>query len=329
MRFMLGVFLTMMFADSKADVVRLRVPGMDGQTLALHCVTPDRVTATAVLFIHGASFPTLLAAGFEFHEKDSWMHFMAERGYLACGLDFLGFGASSRPAAMELDPKGSAPLDEAGDAARQIAVASHYLLTKRAIKRLHIIAHSWGTIPAALYATTHPLDLCSLTLFGPIVPQPGSQIESTDFSWWSISPKERYLELQFADVLPQGTHLLEAAVDQKWALQFAASGNDGKSNGIDDPLKIPAGPISDSNAATAGQFPYAPKDVRVPIFVVYGSYDTVVNDAGGADFLSRFTNSLLKWRLRIDDGTHVMHLERNRRSLYQSVLSFIETVEAK
>ena len=63
-------------------------------------------------------------------------------------------------------------------------------------------------------------------------------------------------------------------------------------------------------------------------FVVYGDYDTVVNDDGASRFLARFTHSPLRWRLRIDDGTHVMHLEQNRRSLYASVNAFIHAVES-
>jgi esterase/lipase len=66
----------------------------------------------------------------------------------------------------------------------------------------------------------------------------------------------------------------------------------------------------------------------VPVFVVYGSYDFVVDDAGASVFLERFTTSPLKWRLRIDDGSHVMHLDRTRRSLYESVAAFIRASEA-
>ena len=329
MRTLCPVVLAAMMTNAYAAVVPLRLPGAEGQTVALHCLAPTKKSRDAVLFIHGASFPTALAAGFEFQGKDSWMHFMADRGYLACGLDFLGFGASSRPPAMALDPQGATPVDLAADAASQIAVAADYLIRERQVARLHVVAHSWGTIPAARYAATHPMTLQSLTLFGPVVPKSGSHAKKSEVSWWSISAKERYTQLQFADVLPKGTHLLDPAVDRKWAAEFAAAGPDGKLKGVDDPLKIPAGPLADLSAAQADHFPYEPLDVRIPIFVVYGSYDTVVNDAEAAAFLERFPASPLKWRLRIDNGTHVMHLEENRKSLYQSVLAFIATVEER
>src|SRR5580704_9565096 len=142
MRIMLAFFLAAAIPNSYAEVVQLRQPGAEGQTLALHCIEPAKRSTDAVLFIHGASFPTMLAAGFEFQPKDSWMNFMANRGYLACGLDFLGFGASSRPSAMERDPKGATPLDTAAEAAIQISVATDYMIQKRLVKRLHLIAHS-------------------------------------------------------------------------------------------------------------------------------------------------------------------------------------------
>jgi pimeloyl-ACP methyl ester carboxylesterase len=329
MRIVLAMLLAAGVSMSDAGVIQLTAPGAERQTLALHCVEPVEATSEAVLFIHGASFPTMLAAGFEFDGKDSWLDFMANRGFLACGLDFLGFGGSSRPAAMAIDPTGAAPLVEATDAAPQISVAADYLLKTRDIKRLHIVAHSWGTMPAGLYAATHPATLRSVTLFGPVVPIPGSQVKSTEFSWWSISARERSEQLRYTEALPQSLHLLEPAVERKWALEFAASGSDGKSKHVDDPLRIPAGPVADFSAAMADHYPYLPADVRIPVFVVYGSYDTVVNDAGAEAFLSRFTGSPLKWRLRIDHGTHVMHLERNRQSLYQSVLAFIAAVDEK
>lgn len=323
----LALTLNSAVAASHVALTRLPAPGEPGQTIALHCVAPPKAASEAVLFIHGASFPTMLAAGFEFKGGDSWMDFTAARGFLACGLDFLGYGASSRPSAMSRPAEEAAPLVRAPEAATQIAAAANYLRDRRGISRLHIVAHSWGTIPAATYAAGQPAALASLTLFGPVVPVPGyvENEKPVAFAWWSIAARERYQQLRFTDVLPAGMHLLESAVDRKWAKAFANSQprEYRETNGV---LRIPAGCIADIHDANAGKYPYRQRDVTVPVFVVYGNYDAVVNDAGGIAFLAEFTSSPLKWRLRIDDGTHVMLLERNRRSLYQSVAAFIATV---
>ena len=78
-----------------------------------------------------------------------------------------------------------------------------------------------------------------------------------------------------------------------------------------------------------GIYPYDPSRIEVPVFVVYGDYDSVTDDAGATALLAKFANSPLKWRTRIDHGTHVMHLERNRHSLYQSVDAFIRAAEGQ
>jgi pimeloyl-ACP methyl ester carboxylesterase len=293
---------------------------------ALHCVAPAQSTGKGVLFIHGASFPTMLAAGFRFESADSWIDFMARKGFLSCGLDFLGYGESSRPAAMLKPPEGARPLIRAPEAAREIATAARYMRDKRHITELHIIAHSWGTIPAATFASSHPDALASLTLFGPIVPIPGSKPESIDASWWGITANRRLEQLYFKNVLPHGLTLLEPAVARNWAGKFAAS-SDSAHGDPQRTIRIPAGPVADIEAAHNGVYPYAPNKVKAPVFAVYGDYDEEANDTNTKRFLDRFTSSPFKWRLRIDHGTHVLHLERNRWSLYLSVYAFIRATE--
>ncbi|MEO6922950.1 MAG: alpha/beta fold hydrolase [Bryocella sp.] len=280
------------------------------------------------MFIHGSSFPTVLAFGFEFAPGDSWMHFMADRGYLACGLDFLGYGASSRPAALMSPPQDSPLIDRAPEAAQQIALAVEYMRHEKGVARVNIVAHSAGTIPAAMYASQSQSMVASLTLFGPVVPVPVSPPEKVDFAWFKLSPQARYEQLKFTHVLPKGKHLLEPAVSAKWAAEFAASAPTA-SKTPDGDLRIPSGLLVDVAAAEAGIYPYAQDKVTCPVLVVHGDYDVVADAAGAAAFLAKFTASPLQWLLQIDHGSHVMHLEKNRHSLYASVYAFIQTVDAE
>ena len=300
--------------------------GENGHRVALHCIEPDAPARHAALFVHGASFPTMLAAGFEFAPGDSWMNFMARRGYLACGLDFIGFGHASRPSAMSGAADAGAPVTRAPEAAKEIGLAVDALRARGGMA-VHLIAHSWGTIPAAAYAAGHPDALASLTLFGPVVPG-GADEPATRQAWWTITAQERYRQLLFEDALPKGMRLLEPAVTSRWAAAFEASVPH-VSGDAPGQLRIPAGPLADIAEAQHGVYPYDPARVAAPVFVVYGDHDTIVDDARAADFLARFRNSSLAWRLRIDHGTHVMHLERYRDSLYRGVEAFIEAAEAR
>ena len=309
------------------STIYVTLPDAPSGRLALHCARPTPPTDKAVLFIHGASFPTMLAAGFEFAPGDSWIEYTARQGYLACGLDFLGFGDSSRPPAMIHPANKAPPVTDAKEAAREIAWAVDELRKHQGIASIHLVAHSWGTVPAATFAATHPQALSSLTLFGPIVPLATPAQPSTDHpAWWTITAQQRLEQLRFKDVLPHGKYLLEPAVDQHWAPAFAASVPHVQGDSA-DALRIPDGPLDDIDSVTAGHYPYDAGDVVVPVFVVYGNYDDVVNDAGAARFLEKFTHSPLRWRLRIDDGTHVVHLEKNRHSLYESANAFIHATE--
>lgn len=315
-----------LLAAAQVQTVFLPLPRAPDEHVALHCIAPAQATGRAVLFVHGASFPTMLAAGFEFAPGDSWLAFQARQGYLACGLDFVGFGDSTRPAAMAGGAAG-APLTRAPEAAGQIALAVEHLLTVRQMASVHLVAHSWGTIPAAAYAAAHPQALASLTLFGPVVPVAHPDASSARTAWWGITAQARYRQLRYTDVLPQGMVLLEPAVRASWAERFERSAP----HVAGDPpgqLRIPSGPVADVGDAQAGRYPYRASEVRVPVFVVYGDYDTVVDDATAGPFLEGFRSSRLRWRLRIDHGTHVMHLERSRRSLYESVDAFIHAAEA-
>lgn len=325
---MSGLLTLGLISALSISTVHLPLAHEPGQQVALHCVAPAQANGRAVLFVHGASFPTMLASGFEFAPGDSWMDFAAKRGLLACGLDFTGFGDSSRPAAMRHPAGDAAPVTRAPQAAREIAVAVDYLRTARGSGRIHLVAHSWGTIPAATFAAAHPGALASLTLFGPVVPKRAAPTTPVHEAWWTITAAERYQQLRYQGVLPPTLTLLEPAVAQRWAARFAASVPhvEGDPPGA---LRIPAGPVADIRAvASGGGYPYDPAAVTTPVFMVYGDYDTVTDDAGAAALLARFTASPLTWRLCIGHGSHVMHLERNRRSLYRSVDAFIQAAES-
>lgn len=126
-----------------AAAIAIDIPNSSGR-LAIHCIEPSRPPRAAALFVHGATFPTKLASGYEFSPNDSWLAFVAAQGYLACGLDFVGFGASSRPAAMLEAADRGAPVLRAPEAAEQIVLAVSYLRGKRGLSTVHVVAHSWG-----------------------------------------------------------------------------------------------------------------------------------------------------------------------------------------
>src|ERR671922_495090 len=76
--------------------------------------------APAVLYIHGATFPSALAVGFDFG-GGSWLDDWNARGFDAWAFDFAGYGESGRYAAMSEPADRHPPLGRAPEAAQQVA----------------------------------------------------------------------------------------------------------------------------------------------------------------------------------------------------------------
>src|SRR5579862_2582162 len=124
LRAMRSLLLATLLSGSIGAQTAVRIPvDSSGLNVAIEHLAPTRSSHYApVLFIHGATFPTALAAGFKF-DGTSWMDDMARHGFDVWALDFVGYGASDRYPAMR-EPAGAHPaLGRAPDAARQIAAA--------------------------------------------------------------------------------------------------------------------------------------------------------------------------------------------------------------
>ena len=80
----------------------------------------------AVLYVHGATFPSALSIAHRFDGK-SWRDALNEAGFDVWGLDFHGFGHSDRYPDMSRPASESAPLCIAEDAAQQVAAAARFI----------------------------------------------------------------------------------------------------------------------------------------------------------------------------------------------------------
>ena len=88
-----------------------------------------------VLFIHGSSFPSALAAAFKF-DGISWMDDLSRSGFDFWALDFLGYGGSDRYPEMRDAPFAHPPLGRADQAARQIAAAVAFITAHQRTTRV-------------------------------------------------------------------------------------------------------------------------------------------------------------------------------------------------
>ena len=296
----------------------LTLPGQGGEpSLLLRCCAG---TGRAVLYVHGATFPSALSAGYRFGGR-SWLDDLASHGFDAWAFDFAGYGGSERYAEMD-GPREAAPLGRAGEAAKQIARVVDYVVEATGFERVSLTAHSWGSIPAALYATQRPDRVDALCLFGPIVQRSTHGLpppESTG-AWRIVSVADQLA--RFIEDVPAGhTPVLIDEELRTWGPAYLAT--DPMASSREPPsVKIPGGPSADILASWSGYLPYAPEKVTAPTLIVRGEWDSVSDDAD-ADWLLSHIAAPVRKDVKVAKGTHLMHLERSRDGLFAAVRAFL------
>jgi pimeloyl-ACP methyl ester carboxylesterase len=299
----------------------LALTGVRGDpSLLLRC---SAGTGRAVLYVHGATFPSALSVGYRFAGR-SWIDDLATHGFDAWAFDFTGYGGSDRYAGME-GPREGAPLGRADEAAKQIARVVDYIVEATGCERVSLIAHSWGSIPAALYATQRPERVDTLCLFGPIAQRtiPGLPAPESVGAWRQVTAAEQLA--RFVENVPAGHPPVLIDEDLRhWGPAYLAT--DPASSSREPPsVKIPSGPQADILAAWSGALPYRPEKVVAPTLVVRGEWDSVSNDRDADWLLSRIAAPVRK-DIKIAKGTHLMHLEHSRDALFAAVRGFLSDI---
>ena len=292
----------------------------DGPTLL---VRRRQNAGPAVLYVHGATFPSALSVAWRI-EGRSWMDDLHAHGFDAWAFDFVGYGGSDRYSAMT-DPQEGAPLGRASQAASQIARVVEHICRETGRSRVSLVAHSWGTMPAGLYVTQGPERVDSLCLFGPIVQRQTQQPPDIGSmpAWRFVTLAEQ--RASFYDGLPEGHPpvLFEPELEE-WGPAYLATDPEAYSH-VPPAVKVPGGPFADSRAAWAGDLAYAPELLRVPTLLVRGEWDTICNDADAAWLLARIAHPVRR-DAKLEKGTHRMHLERSREGLFRTVREFLKSL---
>ena len=108
-----------------------------------------------LLYVHGATYPASTAFDLPLGGQ-SWMEYIAARGYDVYLLDLRGYGKSSRPKEMSEDSKANPPIVRGDTAIKDIGTVVDFILARRNIPRLNLIGWSWGTVTMATYTTQNP-----------------------------------------------------------------------------------------------------------------------------------------------------------------------------
>jgi pimeloyl-ACP methyl ester carboxylesterase len=278
-------------------------------------------STTPLLYAHGATFPAELAIG---HRIDgtSWRDALLAQGYEVWAFDFLGYGASDRYVEMSSAPRIAPPLGRAAVAARQIAAVVTLIGRTTGAWRVSLIAHSWGTMAAGLFAGTFPWAVERLVFFGPIAQREPGAAPTARPNWTRLTVAAQHHRF-LADIPPgQPTAMPQRHFD-RWAADYLASDPAGG-----DGVRVPTGPMADIEAAWCGHLPYEPGSIAAPLCVLRGAWDSLCTDADAAWLLARLPASLRKHDIKLPAGSHLMHLETGRTRLHDATHAFLSDGES-
>jgi pimeloyl-ACP methyl ester carboxylesterase len=281
----------------------------------------------AVLYVHGATFPSALSIAHRFDGK-SWRDALGQAGYDVWGLDFLGFGHSDRYPVMDAPAADNPALCVAEDAAKQLEAAVRFILARQNIERLSLISHSWGSMPACRFAGTHSALVDRLVLFAPIARrEPRRDGVPAAFPAWRIVTMEDQWNRFVEDVPAHEPPVMSRAHFEEWGQRYLDSDPESRSR---DPagVKVPLGPFSEIIRAWHGQLAYDPALVGSPVAIIRGEWDGLISDADARWLFDAFVHSPFKRDIKIGRGTHLMHLETMRFALWGESINFLDGADA-
>jgi pimeloyl-ACP methyl ester carboxylesterase len=292
-----------------------------GLSLFLRYLPPSKRTAPPriVLYVHGATFPSALSIAYRFDGR-SWRDELCDAGFHVWGLDFHGFGYSDRYRAMSASPAEEAPLCTAGDASHQLEQAAQFICRHHAAERIGILAHSWGTIVAGRFAARRPDLVTRLVLFGPIARRDG--VAPPRHPAWRLVSREDQWQRFTAEVPSGHAPVLSPRHFAEWAERYLDS--DPRSRSRTPPsVQTPCGPWADIGRAWAGDLAYNPHEVHAPVALIRGEWDSMCTDADAAWLFDAFTAAPIRRDVKINRGTHLLHLETSRYALYREAQTFL------
>lgn len=277
-----------------------------------------------VLYVHGATFSSDLSIFYKF-DQWSWADALVDARFNAWGFDFIGYGRSSR-----YDKDSASPRGRLAEALPQLEAVMNHIRRVNGGKKIHLVAHSWGTLVAARYVSEHPDQVKSLVLFGPPVVRNESSSAVRDAppavalpSHLPITAWAQYR--RFVEDVPRGEPqvLIEADFDA-WSRAWLRTDVAAKSR-IPEAVLTPYGPIADIAALWSGDSLFDAAKINTPVLLIRGEWDSVCNDADAARLQSRI-GAIDKADLKIPRATHLMHLESQRTMLHNAVNTFLHRI---
>ena len=280
-----------------------------------------------VLFVHGSTYPA--HTGFDMPlGGQSWMEFIASRGYDVYCLDIRGYGRSTRPKPMDEPPQNNPPVVRTPDAVKDITAVLNMVLKRRDIAKLNLLGWSWGCTLMATTAIQNIDKVARLMLYAPgwlrttpsLLNPGGGPLgayrtvtrEQAKARWLNGVPAHKQ-----ASLIPPGC--FDQWADATWATDSVGA----KQN--PPVVRAPNGTVADTTEYwSSGRTMYDPAKITVPTLIAIGEWDRDTPPYMAQAIFPLLINSPGKRLVMLAEGTHHMMLEKNRLELFKAVQAFLD-----
>jgi pimeloyl-ACP methyl ester carboxylesterase len=276
----------------------------------------------AVLYIHGMSFSSAISIAWRADGR-SWRDSLCEAGFESWGLDFYGYGGSDRYAGMSQPQESNPALGDVEEASWQIERAVRFICEKQHLSRISIIAHSGGTIATGRFATRFPELIDRVVFFAPIARRDPLNTTATPLPAWRLVSLKDQWERFIEDVPGGEAPVLSERHFREWGQRYLASDAESGSRSPAS-VKVPNGIADGIRLAWNGQLGYDPADIRAPIAIIRGEWDSLCTDIDAAWLFRVLRRAPVRRDVKIGRATHLMHLETGRFALYREAQTFLE-----
>ena len=316
-----------------ADIVmeEFKVPSDPGIQIYVRNKRPAGMThfspEKTVLFVHGATYPAETAFDLKL-DGQSWMDYIASRGYDVYLLDVRGYGQSTRPALMDRPGTENPPFAGTEEAMRDVDAVVEFIRKRRGVERVNLLAWSWGTAIMQWYTSLNSHKVEKLVLYAPVwIRQTASLVQAGPGpipAYRSVSmasAKARWLtgvpEHKKADLIPAGWF-------EAWSDATIASDPVGAKQ-TPPVLRAPNGVVADGLKYWGkGVIPWKAEDIRVPVLLIKAEWDQDTPAYMAQNLLPKLTGAPYKRYVELGEGTHTIVMEKNRMNLFREVQLFLD-----
>jgi pimeloyl-ACP methyl ester carboxylesterase len=318
-------------AQTKIVSEEFMVPAKDaGLELYVRNKRPEGMTTfraeKTVVYVHGATYPSETAFDLQLGGQ-SWMDYIANRGFDVYLLDLRGYGRSSRPKEMSEPADKNEPIVTTDVARRDVGAVVDHILQKRGIEKVNLIGWSWGTSIMASYAAENPGKVDRLVLYAPqwIRTTPLPIATSGKLGAYRTVKREAARD-RWLNGVPEDkkASLIPAGWFEAWADATFASDPEGAK--MDPPvLRAPNGILLDEiTFYSAGKPLYDPSKIAAPTLLLVGEWDRDTPPYMAQALFPLLTNAPAKRLVMFGEGTHTIIMEKNRMQLFNEVQLFLE-----